>query len=258
MLDFFKHIKLSKTAKTLLLSIVLFATIAFSFNNHAERRVKNVIIEIDRTDGQYFVEEHEIENIINANGTDPIVDKKYKHLQLKDVEKKIKSFNFVHDAQVSKDHKGNLMVFVQQRKPIARIITAGTAGMYICSDGYVISTSPKFTSRVLTIDGEYVPHIATYDSLNTEQGKKYLDLLNYIDKNTFWRAQAAHLYIDQYGEVTIIPQVGKQLIEIGLPEQLDEKFRNAELFYKKIIPAKGWDAYSKVNVKFKNQIICSQ
>ena len=54
------------------------------------------------------------------------------------------------------------------------------------------------------------------------------------------------------------PQFSKQKIIFGYPDNLDEKFEKINIFYKKIVPAKGWNTYRTVNVKFKNQIICDK
>jgi cell division protein FtsQ len=37
---------------------------------------------------------------------------------------------------------------------------------------------------------------------------------------------------------------------------IEAKFKKIKIFYKEILPAKGWDTYRKVSVKYRNQIIC--
>jgi cell division protein FtsQ len=51
-------------------------------------------------------------------------------------------------------------------------------------------------------------------------------------------------------------QVGKQVIEFGEAKDIEEKFKKINLFYEEILPAKGWNTYSRVNVKYKGQIVC--
>jgi cell division protein FtsQ len=52
------------------------------------------------------------------------------------------------------------------------------------------------------------------------------------------------------------PQVGKQYIEFGKAEQIEEKFSKLTIFYQKILPFKGWNTYKRVNLKYFNQIVC--
>ena len=39
---------------------------------------------------------------------------------------------------------------------------------------------------------------------------------------------------------------------------MEIKFKKLELFYKNILPTKGWNYYESVNLKFKNQIVCTK
>ena len=68
----------------------------------------------------------------------------------------------------------------------------------------------------------------------------------------------SELEINSSKNIVIHPQFSKQKIIFGYPDDLDEKFEKINLFYKKIVPAKGWNTYRTVNVKFKNQIICDK
>ena len=89
-----------------------------------------------------------------------------------------------------------------------------------------------------------------------EFGSQLFSLLKFIDGDEFWKAQIAHLNVEKDGEITMIPQVTKQKILFGTPEDLAEKFKKLKIFYTKVLPNKGWNTYSVVNVKFKNQIVC--
>jgi cell division protein FtsQ len=51
-------------------------------------------------------------------------------------------------------------------------------------------------------------------------------------------------------------QVGKEVIDFGKPEMIESKFEKIAIFYEEILPSKGWNTYSRVCVKFKNQIVC--
>jgi cell division protein FtsQ len=252
----FEKIKIKNWIIYTFLGAIFLILIGFQENKHDEKRVKNIVVRIDREGNNYFVEEDDVIELMAGHGDVPIVDKKYQHLDLKEIEMRVKSFKFVSDAQVSRDHKGNLKVLVKQRRPIARVIYPNGVNAYIGSDGTTLSTSEKFTSRVLVIDGEYSPKLASEDFLRSEEGKDYFELLKMVDENKFWRAQLAQMTIDRSGEITLYPQLGRQTIYLGKPEELEEKFRKLSLFYKKIVPVKGWNTYQTVNLKFKNQIIC--
>src|SRR5579871_6428867 len=104
----FKKLKIKKGVIYTLLAVGMFILIGFVANKDKETRVKNVVIYIDHEGDNYFVEEEDVVDLMTRNGADLIVDKKYSQIDLKEIELRVKSFKFVQDAQVSKDHKGNV------------------------------------------------------------------------------------------------------------------------------------------------------
>ena len=64
------------------------------------------------------------------------------------------------------------------------------------------------------------------------------------------------LTVDRNGYITLYPQVTKQYIEFGKPVSIEEKFLKLKVFYKKILPYKGWNHYTRVNIEFQDQIVC--
>ncbi|MCU0428402.1 MAG: cell division protein FtsQ [Cytophagaceae bacterium] len=250
------RLQLPAWLKTTMAVLFLLTLISFVEKRQADKRVKKVLIEIDHEGDNYFVEEEDVMDLMTGDGSALVVDKKYSHLDLKQMEKKIKSFKFVSDAQVSKDHKGNLKVFVKQRRPIARLISSNGAHVYVGSDGTTLSTSEKFTSRVVIVDGGLCSRLASETYLASEEGKPYLDFFRYLDHHKFWKVQIAQISTNSKGELTLYPQLGKQYIQFGKPELLEDKFARLAVFYKKIIPAKGWNTYQRVDLRFKDQIIC--
>ena len=59
-------------------------------------------------------------------------------------------------------------------------------------------------------------------------------------------------------EVILIPRVGSHKIHFGLLVDIRNKLDYLYQFYTKIIPIKGWQQYSDINLNFKNQIICTK
>jgi len=64
------------------------------------------------------------------------------------------------------------------------------------------------------------------------------------------------LEVDDRGRINIYPQVTKQLIEFGTVYNYSDKLSKLKIFYDKILPDRGWNRYDRVNLQFKEQIIC--
>jgi cell division protein FtsQ len=68
--------------------------------------------------------------------------------------------------------------------------------------------------------------------------------------------QIAQIDVNSQGKIVMIPQVGGQRLEFGRADDVEHKFKRLEIFFKEIMPTKGWNTYSRVNVEYKDQIIC--
>lgn len=238
-------------------AIILFSLIGFVEKEHVNKTFEHIIVEIDdEKQFNYFIDRNEVINLITLKNTDPVIHKKYKNVDLKTLESRIKSHQFVENAQVYKDLKGNLMVEVQQCRPLGRIVQTNGPHVYIGSNGNTLPTSEKFTARVVLIDGDKAPALMKQGYLHSEEGKGYVDLLKIIDQDKFWKSQIVQISVNKSGEVKLYPQIGQEVFDLGKPEELPVKFRKMKIYYKTILPLQGFNRYKTVNLKYKDQIIC--
>lgn len=242
--------------------LIIFAGLAFvllmGFANHEQhgKTCTNIYVDIDFEQDNYFVSKEDVISLMTRNGEELIINQYVDKINLKMLEMRVESHNFVDDAQVFKDYKGNLSVKVKQCRPLARILDQEGPHSYIGSNGKILPSSEKFTARVMLIDGAFSGKLKQDSFFHSVEGKKYFDLIKRIDEDKFWKAQLAQMTIQSNGNILFYPQVGDQIIEFGRPDQVDDKFKKLKIFYKKIFPYKGYTRYDRVSLKFKDQIIC--
>jgi cell division protein FtsQ len=82
-----------------------------------------------------------------------------------------------------------------------------------------------------------------------------MEMLLEIRNNDFWKAQISQLDIDAHERISILPQVGDEVIEFGKPNDLESKFRKLMIYYKEILPRMGWNKYKRVNLEYEGQIV---
>jgi cell division protein FtsQ len=126
---------------------------------------------------------------------------------------------------------------------------------YIAEDGVVMPVSEKYTSRVVLISGAVKQLLESEDLNKSEEGKQLLEMIEYINEDKFWKAQVAQLDIAKNGKISIYPQVTGQLVEFGKPENIEVKFNKLMVFYKEILPTRGWTRYERVNLEYEGQVI---
>lgn len=230
--------------------IAFFTWLGFTFSE--EKLVRNLNTEILSHDGNMFTSESEI--LVLLKGDENILILPISKWDMSEMERRVETNPFVLDAEVYRDVKGNVLVRVNQRKPIGRIYHQYEKDSYIDEKGNLLPTTARHTARVplLEIEG-----LEWGNNLNeTDYGSDLLRLLKYIEKDDFWRVQIAQIIVKNNGQIEMLPQMTKQTVIFGMPEDIEKKFEKLMIFYKKILPAKGWNTYAKVNLKFKDQIIC--
>ena len=139
---------------------------------------------------------------------------------------------------------------------MARLVRMDGPDAYIAGDGKVMETSQKYSARIILVSGDIVDRIVRAgDTETTEEGKALMAMIGYINKDRFWKAQVAQLDFDKTGKVFIYPQVTGQVVEFGMPDNIEEKFRKLMVFYKDVLPQMGWTKYDRVNVEYEGQVI---
>lgn len=217
----------------------------------------DIDVEIENAYENFFVDADDVMSLIMQEESDSILGDGFNAISLKEVEQRIKSHSFVKDAEVYRDLKGHLVVKARQNKPVARLISNNGRNAYIGEDGDILPVSPKYTARVPVVTGRYTERLMGLGEVaEDEYAAKVFSLINYINDHKFWTMQIGQIDINSKGKIVMYPQVGDQRLEFGYAEDFDRKFKKLEIFFKQIMPTKGWNTYGRVNVEYRDQIIC--
>lgn len=235
--------------------VAIGSLIAFSERKAGSWICHNIVIELDNETENHFLDEGDVLRLVNA-GQSTMIGTSMDNINLKQLEKKLKYDRHILDAEIFGDLKGNLVVKVELRRPIARIVRDDAPDAYVAEDGTIMSVSEKYTSRVVLISGAFTRKLVDAGNMyELEEGKQIMEMIDFIYDDRFWRSQVAQMDVDNSGDITIYPQVTGQRVEFGKPENVASKFRKLMIFYKEILPTRGWTKYEKVNLKYEGQII---
>lgn len=237
--------------------VVLFFLVSFAPNTETGYRIDDIEVEIENAYENFFIDEEDVMALIMQNEGDSILGDAYGRVDLNLIEDRIESHSFVQEAEVYRDLKGHLVVVATQNKPIARLISKRGESAYIGSTGDMLPTSIKYTARVPVITGRYVDQLMELENVNEDDYASDLkEMVEYILEEDFWAMQIAQLEINRKEFITMYAQIGDQRIEFGTPDDYEKKFNKLKIFFKQIMPTKGWNTYDRVNVAYKDQIIC--
>jgi cell division protein FtsQ len=246
---------IKKILAFVVLSLVLVGFIAFVEKQTLYKTFQGTEINIEGVSGVYFVEDAEIAKILSQAFPDLKTGVMLEEVPMKDIEARLLGHPFVKSVEAMLGQKGILNLKISQHQPIARIAQPMGADGYITTEGKVIPTSTSYTSRVLILEGDYAEMLMDKGDIIADM-PELMDLITFITEDEFWNAQITELELNHKDDIRLFQQVGRQVIEFGDAHDIANKFDRIAVFYKEILPRKGWNAYDRVSVKFKDQIVC--
>ena len=241
--------------------------VLLSFVNKAKEKqmFKKPKVKIDYETENRFVDEQDIlSQVLGVNDTGELLLNKFNVTEL---EEKLSSNSSIKEVQVYKTIDGQLNIEVKQRRPIVRVFSKNDS-YYIDEKGNLMLCSNKYTSRLPVVSGNINEPFSkrykfNYENLqDTLAPKTLLDdifkMADYIDKSDFWKAQIEQIHVNKVYDFELVPKVGNHKIVFGGIDNLESKFEKLMIFYKKGLSKTGWNEYSEINLKFKNQVVCTK
>lgn len=250
------------------LSLILL--LGFTENRLREIPYKQMKISVDTRNETFFVNPDDIEKAIRNMG---IVEGQFmlRSINIRSLEDFFNRYPSVRKSQVFSSIDGTLHVHVEQRTPVLRVYSRNGDSYYIDKDGKLMPLSTKYTSRVMVLNGFFdAPFNQMYPFLyNTEaqidaneKNKKLLqdafEINETIRNDAFLHAQFSQLFYNTNGDFELIPRVGNHKIVLGKNIGIREKFEKLKIFYIEGLQKTGWNAYETINLKFKDQVVCTK
>lgn len=227
--------------------------------------VTELRVEVSAGQGVHFIDERAVREQVLAtqNG---VVGAPMGQVDAARIESELRDVPCVESADVYHTMDGVLHVRVDQRRPIARVINADGSGFYIDEQGVTMPLSDIWTARVLVFTGQlHEPFTnGTHDPAANDSLARatYSDeihrLARFITADPLWDALIDQVVVDANGDFELVPRIGQMRIAIGRGEQLEERFAKLREFYAKGVPQGGWRKYSRIDLRFADQVVATQ
>lgn len=247
----------------------LIASLGFINKEQDKLLCSGMDIRVDQSNDLYFLDNSDLEKLITDRG-DSIIGQPKSSVDVTSIEKALNSHFAIENAEVYLDINGKLSVEVKQRNPIIRIINMSGEEYYIDDRGRAMPLSEKYTPKVLIANGHLnEPYSLRYKysaeeiAQDTLLSKSMIDELysmaQYINTDPFWRSQIHQIYVNENNDMELVPLAGDQKIIFGDTTNMEDKFKKLLTFYQQGLNTTGWwEKYSTINLKFKNQIVCTK
>jgi len=260
--------KMLKYVPLFVLPIGLLVILGFAVDFNNQTQCQDVEVEIAYQNGLCFVDEEAIISQVRRECGN-IKGKCVTEIDLDAIENVLLGNPYLQDVSVYQTIGGKVKLEVSQRIPLLRVFNMRGEDFYIDRNGLMMPVSPVYTARVPVVSGYvkagYSPSLDLSVGYNSgevalsERVMKDLYALGiFLRNDIFWSAWFDQIYVNSMGEYELIPKYGGHAVELGSLENLEDKMSRLMIFYINGMSKAGWHTYKRLNLKYKNQIVCSK
>lgn len=187
----------------------------------------------------YFIDEKDIRQIVKKSNP----GKRIGDINIPDLEKKINLLPAVDSANVYLNLNGNLNLDIKQRVPAFRLNKNGR-NFYVDEKGteFPISTNYSFPCMLVT------------GNVDKSEYVKLAELVDKIDRDEFSKKYFIGI-TKENGGYNLLTSQGNYKVEIGDLDKINLKVKGFKTFVEKHLVYQEPDKYSKISVKYDNQIV---
>ena len=248
---------------------VFVVSLGFTEKQRKSELCRKILVNILDSEQNHFIDSIDIIQLLK-NKNYKITHYPLSTLPLNNIEKDIKNLSVVKNAEVYTTLDGYLHIDIVQRTPILRIVNYNYESYYIDNEGVLFPLSDKYTARVLVANGNINEPYALFCNRKAEDAEKQgalkrptlLDDIFVLSKKIYEDSILCPLieqiYINEEQQMELVPKIGDFIIVFGDTSQMNHKFIKLKAFYEKVLSKDSWDAFSKVNLMYNKQIVCTQ
>lgn len=178
----------------------------------------------------------------------PLVGSELHQINIGEVEKYLSRRNNFESVNCMISSRGEIVVKVVPLIPVIRVFY-GNNSYYINKDGKHIVSNAEYYSDVPVVSGKFTRNFTP---------KYVIPVANYIKENPVLNELVSMIYAEDKNNLILIPRIRGHVINIGDTSRLAEKTRNLDIFYREVMPFKGWEEYDTISVKYRGQVVATR
>lgn len=177
---------------------------------------------------------------------------------------------YLENTDVLLTVEGEILIKADQCIPLIRYFTPAGQQHYIDHNGRIMPVDAEYPYKALIAtghiesplkDGKNIFSVSDSNYKLRNQLKSLYDLhtlAGIIVTDTTLNALIEQIYVLPNGKIQLVTKAGSHLVLFGDTTDAAEKLENLKYFYKYGLVKTGWNKYGKINLEYKNQIVCTK
>ena len=125
----------------------------------------------------------------------------------------------------------------------------GDQSYYVNRFGKHMSATASYHADVPVVQGHFtLQYPAT----------RLLPMIEYVEADSLLSSLVTMYTMRDSNNIFITPAIHGHVVNMGDCDNFEAKFRKLKLFYRKVMPAKGWENYDTISVKWNYQVVATR
>ena len=140
----------------------------------------------------------------------------------------------------------SVQIRLTEKHPLYIVQEASGKSYYVTQGKGTITVNPTFAA--------YLPIVSGAVDLKMATGPVY-DLMVALREDPYFTDYFGQVYVDETDGIVLIPRIGTTRVIMGRESNWSEKLRKWRIFAESVLPKRGMNAFSYVNLDYGKQII---
>lgn len=231
-----------------LLAAIFVVIGVYAHRQKAQLRCTSIVTNVHQNGQDVLITDRGLRSILNSEFPE-LKGSLLTDIDYDELERQIERLDVVKRCEAYPTIGGAVHIEIYQRKPIMRVFATSSGSYYMDDEGYKMTAIPGMRTHTLIVNGS-VNSMIDYTGL--------IDLCRHINADSFWRAMIEQVFVTKNHEYVLIPRVGNHTVMFGTTENMDVKFNKLSRLYKGGWEKTEWNVYSKVDLRYEGQIVCTK
>ena len=256
---------------TLWIAIAAGVVVMMGFANetHKVKQCRGITCRIDYRGSQPLISGNDLMNQITKKFGKP-QSKTIGEINISGMAAFLKKNPYLENTDVLITVEGDIMIKADQCMAVIRYYTPEGQQHYLDKTGRVMPVDPAYPYKTLIAngsiesplkDGKNIYSVPDSNHVLRAGLKSLYDihmLAGIISADSTLKALIEQVYVTKNGKIQLVTKAGSHIVYMGDTTDAAEKLGNLMCFYKNGLVKTGWNKYGKLNLEYKNQIVCTK
>ena len=204
-------------------------------------------VQVINADSTSFVTPQGVLNDLKGQGI-KLVGKRMGDINASEIEEALRLSPYLENADIVKCQDGKVLIRVSQLVPVFRVFDGGSS-YYVNRAGKHMSATNYYHSDVPVVQGHFTRKFPP---------THLLPLIDYVENDSLLHSLVTMYIVRDTNNIILVPSISGHVVNIGNVSGLENKFAKLKLFYREVMPQRGWNTFDTISVKWNHQVVATR